>query len=142
MHQAAENVIRQRMERTAQALRKNNMEAICVDSAAEVLPLLEQWIAPGSSVGAGGSVTLAECGVEQFLNSGKVKYLNRNAPGLTPEEREEVTRAHFSADWFCAAPTPLQTAVKFSMWTALPTALRRLPLARATWRWWPAITSW
>lgn len=42
MHQAAENVIRQRMERTAQALRKNNMEAICVDSAAEVLPLLEQ----------------------------------------------------------------------------------------------------
>ena len=38
MHQAAENVIRQRMERTAQALRKNNMEAICVDSAAEVLP--------------------------------------------------------------------------------------------------------
>ena len=104
MHQAAENVIRQRMERTAQALRKNNMEAICVDSAAEVLPLLEQWIAPGSSVGTGGSVTLAECGVEQFLNSGKVKYLNRNAPGLTPEEREEVTRAHFSADWFlCSA---------------------------------------
>ena len=34
MHQAAENVIRQRMERTAQALRKNNMEAICVDARA------------------------------------------------------------------------------------------------------------
>ena len=31
MHEAARNVIRQRMERTAQALRKNNMEAVCVD---------------------------------------------------------------------------------------------------------------
>ena len=50
MHQAAENVIRQRMERTAQALRKNNMEAICVDSAAEVLPLLEPSVAPGGVV--------------------------------------------------------------------------------------------
>ena len=28
MHEAARNVIRQRMERTAQALRKNNMEAV------------------------------------------------------------------------------------------------------------------
>lgn len=104
MHEAARNVIRQRMERTAGALRKNNMEAVCVDSAADVLPLLEQWIAPGSSVGMGGSVTLAECGVEQFLHSGRVKFLDRAAPGLTEEEKDAVLRAHFSADWFlCSA---------------------------------------
>lgn len=104
MHKAAKNVIRQRMERTAQALRANNMQAFCVDSAAEVLPLLEEWIAPGSTVGTGGSITLAECGVKNFLTSGKVKFLDRFAPGLTPEESDAMVRAHFSADWYlCSA---------------------------------------
>lgn len=142
MHEAARNVIRQRMERTAQALRKNNMEAVCVDSAADVLPLLEHWIALGSSVGMGGSVTLAECGVEQFLHSGRVRFLDRAAPGLTEAEKDAVLRAHFRQIGFCAAPTPSQKKAKSSMWTALPTALPRWPSARATWRWWRAATSW
>ena len=102
MHQAAENVIRQRMERTAQALRKNNMEAYCVKTAGEVVPLVKTLLAEGATVGAGGSMTLEECGVMDLLRSGAYQFLDRAV--CKPEEMQTLYRKCFSADaYLCSA---------------------------------------
>ena len=45
MNEALAYVVAQRMERTAAALRKNNMEAYCVKTAGEVVPLVKTLLA-------------------------------------------------------------------------------------------------
>ena len=90
MNEALAYVVAQRMERTAAALRKNNMEAYCVKTADEVVPLVKTLLAEGATVGAGGSMTLEECGVMDLLRSGAYHFLDRGAPGLTPEDCESA----------------------------------------------------
>ena len=52
------------------ALQANNMEAYYVKTAAEVAPLVRQLAPAGSTVAAGGSLTLAQCGVMELLAGG------------------------------------------------------------------------
>lgn len=96
--------IRLRMERCAEALRRNNFAAECVDSKEEALELVEELIPDGATVAVGGSVTLSEVGVLELLSSGRFNYLDRYAPGLTPEERREVFVKSFGCDYYlCSA---------------------------------------
>ncbi|MEG2673475.1 MAG: LUD domain-containing protein, partial [Ruthenibacterium sp.] len=92
-----ETVTRLRMERTAAALRKNNMEAYCVDTAAEVVPLVRTLLQEGDVVAAGGGMSLTETNVLDLLNSGAYQYLNRSKPGLTKDEIGKIYRDTFSA---------------------------------------------
>ena len=103
MNEALAYVVAQRMERTAAALRKNNMEAYCVKTADEVVPLVKTLLAEGATVGAGGSMTLEECGVMDLLRSGAYHFLDRGAPGLTPEDIGKIYRQIFSADCYFAS---------------------------------------
>ena len=64
----------------------------------QVVDVLKGMIAPGDTVSHGGSETLKECGVRDFLTSGYCKYLDRSAPELSREQVLEVYRASFSAD--------------------------------------------
>lgn len=54
MNEALAYVVAQRMERTAAALRKNNMEAYCVKTADEVVPLVKTLLAEGRDRWRGG----------------------------------------------------------------------------------------
>ena len=93
-----------RIEKTIENLKKNRMEVTFLQSAAEVAPLVERLIPAGSTVGSGGSVTLAETGVIDLLRGGKYRYLDRARPGITPEEVRQVYRDTFSADFYlCSA---------------------------------------
>ena len=74
MEQNLQKVIEKRIERTMEALRKNRMEAYYVKTKEEVVPLIEQLCQPGENVAAGGSVTLAECGVMAHLASGRYNF--------------------------------------------------------------------
>lgn len=98
MDQSLKEVITQRVERTAEALRKNNMEAVCLSSAEEVVPYIKSRLKAGDTVAAGGSMTLAATGVMSLLASGEYNYLNRDTEGLTPEQRGEIMRKAFFAD--------------------------------------------
>ncbi|MEG1550015.1 MAG: lactate utilization protein [Ruthenibacterium sp.] len=98
-----ETVTRLRMERTAAALRKNNMEAYCVDTAAEVVPLIRTLLQEGDVVAAGGGMSLTETNVLDLLNSGAYQYLNRSKPGLTKDEIGKIYRDTFSADCYFAS---------------------------------------
>ena len=95
MEQNLQKVIEKRIERTMEALRKNRMEAYYVKTKEEVVPLIEQLCQPGENVAAGGSVTLAECGVMAHLASGRYNFWDRYAPGV---DSGEMMHKAFNAD--------------------------------------------
>lgn len=91
----------QRLERTKAALLKNRMEAYIVQTAAEVAPLVESLVEPGSVVSNGGSATFGQCGLYDLFRGGNYEYLDRDA--APPEEKPDIARRAFLADWYIAS---------------------------------------
>lgn len=108
MHPSAMEAVWQRMERTADALRKNNMEATCVKTAQDVVPVVRSLLHPGDVVSNGGSVSLAETGVMDLLRSGEYRFLDRE--GLSGDELGRVYRDAFSADAYFASANAVTDA--------------------------------
>lgn len=108
MHPSAMETVWQRMERTADALRKNNMEATCVKTAQDVVPVVRSLLHPGDIVSNGGSVSLAETGVMDLLRSGEYRFLDRE--GLSGDELGRVYRDAFSADAYFASANAVTDA--------------------------------
>ena len=92
------------LESVAEALRRNRMIAHCVEKKEDVLPLLKQLLKPQCSVAVGGSVSLFETGVMDFIKDGEYRFLDRYAPGLTPEEITTVFQQSMVADvYLCSS---------------------------------------
>ena len=92
------------LERVAEALRRNRMDATCVSSSAEVVPVLRNILKAGNTVAVGGSRTLEECNVLSLLRNGEYTFYDRYAPNLTLEQVREVFVASLSADvYLCSA---------------------------------------
>ena len=98
MDKNLEFVVNQRVKRTMEALEKNNMEAHLVNNKVELIGKIKDICKEGEVVSVGGSMTLFETGVIDFLRSGKYEFLDRYKEGLTPEEVKEVFRKSFFAD--------------------------------------------
>lgn len=97
----SEYVWRRKLENLVGKLQQNMMDAFIVDSKEEILFLLDSMMKPGSSVSSGGSMTLLETGVLEYLKSGEFAYFDRNYPeGKTPEEADAAYRGAFSADYY------------------------------------------
>lgn len=97
-------VVEKRIERTMENLRKNNMQVYYVEKKEDVQSLVETLLQEGDTVSVGGSISLAECGVMELLQSGKYHFLDRAKPGITPEEVREVYVKTFGADaYLCSA---------------------------------------
>ena len=88
------------IERTMEALRKNNMQAYYVEKKDNVAELVKTLISKGDTVTHGGSVTLGECNIPALLSNGDYNYLDRNAEGLTREVILAIYEKTFSADVF------------------------------------------
>lgn len=88
-----------KIEKTMERLRAHNMAAYYVETKEEVVPLLKTLMNEGETVSHGGSVTLAECGVIDMLNSGDYNYLDRSK-AQSREETEEIYRKAFTADTY------------------------------------------
>lgn len=93
----------QQVERTIKALKKNNMEAVYIPSMAEILPTVRSLVVPGEKVAVGGSMSLAETGVLEFLRSGEYIFFDRYKKGLSPSEIAQVLLDSFSVDTFFAS---------------------------------------
>lgn len=92
------------IEKVLANLRKNRMEAHFVASKEEVLPLVKELVAEGSSVAVGGSVSLKETGVADLLRSGYYRFEDRSEAGISLEEKQRREREAFFADaFFCSA---------------------------------------
>ena len=86
------------VNKTLEALRKNNMQAYFCATAEEVPDLVRTLINKGDIVTHGGSVTLAQTGITKLLSGGDYCYLDRNAPGLTREQVQEIYLKAFTSD--------------------------------------------
>ena len=74
------------VSRTMRALEQNNMKAAYVETREDALKLVQSLIPEGSTTSSGGSVTLAECGIMDYLKE-KTDYIDRNMPGI-----DEITQ--------------------------------------------------
>ena len=94
-----------RMQRLAKALEGNNFNVVCLDSKEQVIPALEKLIRKGETVSVGGSMTLFECGVIDWLRGCGCEFHDRYAPGLTPEQTTDIFRGAFTDDATSPRPT-------------------------------------
>ena len=104
MDQNRSAVLTMQITRTIQKLEQNQMSACFVSTRQQAVEKVKQLLNPGDTVACGGSMTLEECGVMEALKSGEYRFLDRAAPGLTPEQRQEIYLRSFGADtYLCSA---------------------------------------
>lgn len=96
MDKNVKNVILKRINRASKNLVKNNMEVYYAATKEDVAGLVEGLLKEGDVVANGGTMTMKECGLSELLNSGKYKYLDREA--IDHSEVKNLYRASFSAD--------------------------------------------
>ena len=91
------------VERTIQALKKNNLEALYVPDAKVALEEVMKRIPDGATVGVGGSVTLAQIGLLDALKNRKIQLIWPLQQARSDEERLELFRKSFSSDVFLSS---------------------------------------
>ena len=62
--------IRSLLEKTAANLEKNNMKCYIADTKEDILPIVRSLVKEGDTISSGGSMTLKETGVIDFLRNG------------------------------------------------------------------------
>jgi len=88
----------QRIKRTMENLEKNNIEAYFVEDNNALIDKISELVKEGDTVSVGGSMTLFETGVIEFLRNGKFNFLDRYAEGLNGNDIKDIYRKTFSAD--------------------------------------------
>lgn len=98
MNDNKKKIIEMRIAKTVEALKKNGMKAMYAPTRKEAIEQVAEYLEEGQLVTCGGSVTLEECGIMNLLRSGLYEFLDRSAPGTTPDKVEEIYRMAFCAD--------------------------------------------
>ncbi len=93
-------VVKQKIERTINALNKNNMQAVFAQDISEAREYLKGYLISGETVAVGGSMTLFESGVIDMLSGGEYNYLDRYDKSLDADGRGKIMRDAFFADSF------------------------------------------
>lgn len=87
-----------RIEKTMKALKTNGIDATFITSREALLQQLEILTKPGDTVACGGSVTLEETGVLDYLRSGRFVFLDRYLPNNTPEDVNKIFYQSLTSD--------------------------------------------
>ncbi len=90
--------MKERLEKTAEALRRRGFDAFVAESEEEAKCLALSLIAPGEGVLYGGSMTVRDLGLPEALAEKGCVVYDREA--LPREERVAFFQAHFFTDWF------------------------------------------
>lgn len=105
-----------RLEKTAENLKAAGFEVRILEQASDVVPVLREMIPAGASIAHGGSMTLSECGVIDLLGNGEYRYIDRDRPGITPEERTEAMRQALLSDvYLCSANALLEQGMIYNV---------------------------
>lgn len=96
------SIIKKRINKTGENLKKNNMEFYYAETSADVCSIIESLLKEGDVITNGGTMTMGEIGLKSLLESPKYKYLDR-AKVNTPEEVVELYRKAFFADVYISS---------------------------------------
>jgi L-lactate utilization protein LutB len=107
MDQNVEWVMEQKVQRTIESLEKNNMEAYYVKNEKELLQKIKELIDEGATVSVGGSMSLWETGIIDFLRKENYHFLDRYVEGLSKEDIKEIYRKSFCADAYFTSTNAL-----------------------------------
>lgn len=91
------------VERTINALKKNNFDVLFVMDSKAALGEVMKRIPDGATVGVGGSVTLAQIGLLDALKDRKIQFIWPQQQAKNDEERLELFRKCFSTDVFLSS---------------------------------------
>lgn len=93
-----------RISRTIANLAKNNMNGYHVSTVEALKDLLKTLVPENGSVAVGGSMTLFETGIIDWIREQPYHFYDRYAPGITAAELKQVHRNAFSTDaYFCSS---------------------------------------
>ena len=102
MNENVKLAMKKRAEKVISALERNNMKGYLVDTPDEAKELIKELIKDDKLIVSGGSMTLKETGIQDFLNENYPGiYIDREK--LSPEEVNELYRKAFSADTYFAS---------------------------------------
>ena len=87
-----------KINRTLEALRKNNMEGYLINTENELIHKIQELVNEGSKVSLGGSMTLFETKIMEHLRSGRYDFLDRAKEGLSAMDIDRIYRESFFAD--------------------------------------------
>ncbi len=89
------------IEQAIIALRENGFKAYLAETREELISTIEQLTVEGELVSSGGSLTLTQLGIVDYLReSDRYDYLDRYAPDLTGDEIREIMVNSFMTDTY------------------------------------------
>lgn len=95
-------IIEKRINKVGENLKKNNMEFYYAPTKEDVCPIVKSLLKEGAVVTNGGTMTMAECGLDKLLASPEYNYLDRSKM-TTPEEIASLYRKAFTADVYISS---------------------------------------
>lgn len=98
MDKNIEWVQEKKIKRVIKALDKNNMNGYIVRSKEELFNKIEELVPEQAIVACGGSMTLFETGIIDYLREERYIFLDRYKDSITPKEIDEIYKSAFSAD--------------------------------------------
>lgn len=96
-------LIEKKVYRTIKNLEKHSMNGYYIKNSDELYHIINDIIPDDSIVSVGGSMTLFECGVIEYLRARNVKFLDRYEENLSKEDIEQIYRESFFADGYFAS---------------------------------------
>ena len=90
------SIIKKRIDKTGENLRKNNMEFYYAETASDVPAIVKSLIKPGDTITNGGTMTMSECGLTELLNSPEYNYLDRSK--MSQEQIQQLYIDSFSCN--------------------------------------------
>ncbi len=100
MDQHLNAVWQMKIERLIKNLEKNQMKGTFLKDREALQEYMNQQIPDEVKVAVGGSQTLFEIGVIEYLRTRNVTFFDRYEEGLSVEGRKEVFRNSFFADFY------------------------------------------
>lgn len=100
MDQHVLTIYEDKIQRLIKNLESNNMKGTYLKSREELMAYLNVQIQDDSMVSVGGSQTLFELGLISYLRNREIRFLDRYKGELTGEEKKELYRKSFFADFY------------------------------------------
>lgn len=98
MDQHLKKVTHEKVKRILTNLEKNNMNGYFVPDTEALKALIQTLVPEKSTIAVGGSQTLTETGMLDWIRANDYHFYDRYAPGLTPQEIKAIHRQAFSVD--------------------------------------------